>query len=89
LFVTLRKFDAERQQCRQHETKLLRCCDEKWLNTGPLGRSDIETPPGDDVDGEAKSKDGTELSSMSQHDEGYRQPSETMAAASDTHPIST
>jgi len=69
--------------------KLLRCCDEKWLNTGSLGKSDIETPPGDGVDGEVKPKGGTELSSMLQHDEGYRQPSKNMAAASDTHPIST
>lgn len=69
----------------QQEAKLLRYCDEKWLNADPFGRSATEAPQGDGVDGKGKSKGRTELSSMSQYDEGYRQPSKNMAAASDTH----
>jgi len=55
------------------------------LNAGPSGRSAIEAPQGDGVDGKAKPQGRTELSSKSRCDEGYRRPSETKAAASDTH----
>jgi len=54
---------------------------DKWLNVGPFGRSTAEAPQGDGVDGKGQPK----LSSKVWHDEGYRQPSKNMAAASDTH----
>jgi len=58
---------------------------EKWLNAGSLGRSAAEAPQGNGVDGEMKPKGRTKLSSKLWHDEGTRQPSKNMAAASDTH----
>jgi len=64
----------------QQEAKLFRCRTTKWLNVGPFGRSTAEAPQGDGVDGEGQPK----LSSKVRYDEGYRQPSKNMAAASDT-----
>jgi len=53
----LKEFYAEWQQCRQHEMKLFRCRDEKWLNADPFGRSATIAPQGDGVDGEVISQE--------------------------------
>jgi len=58
--------------------------DEKWLNAGSFGRSAAKAPQGDGVDGAVKPKGRAKLSSKLRHDEGTRQPSKNMAAASDT-----